>query len=414
MSSPRHTLTVVEGRAENQRIVDDFRKAAEARGLGFRQISYINSDKLARLDFSDLPLDLVIFRDLSENNYTEAERFIYYLRKHQTGINLNPTGARAATSDKHFQQCLFLSDPFLRKYALPTYEAKNRKNVLTYVKAGRVSFPIVLKHRFGTAGKDITLIRNASELEKIHDFNDLLIEQYIEPECDYRVFVVGGTAVSIIRKTGDKEHPEDFRSWSGGLEKSREEDPEMIETLGRIACLAAAVSGLEYAGVDIVRAAGSGKLYLLETNFAAGWLNLSTSLRSNIPDAVIDWLEERADNKDLPQAIEHYISHREEYLPEKVLNLYHGLRAGDRSLLEEAREYFKYEDSRYPYDTGTIFQKLEKVYGEDGELEKIVSDVESLPLSWAGNFIGPTVGTLEQGAILSAMYLFSLGKIKEV
>ena len=177
---PERILTVVEGRQENQKILDDFKEACENRGWGFRQLSYINSDRLARFDLDNLPLDFVIFRDLSGNNYAEAERLLYYLKKRGSIVmNGNPVGARAATSDKHFQQGLFLLDPFLKNYALPTYEAKTKPNVMSYINGKRVSFPIVLKYRYGTAGKNIILIRNESELDKIESFNNFLIEQSI-------------------------------------------------------------------------------------------------------------------------------------------------------------------------------------------------------------------------------------------
>ena len=51
------TLTVVEGRQENKKVVDDFKKAAEDRGWGFSQLDGLNSDRLARFDLSDIPLD---------------------------------------------------------------------------------------------------------------------------------------------------------------------------------------------------------------------------------------------------------------------------------------------------------------------------------------------------------------------
>ena len=102
-------LTVVEGRIKNQPIVDDFKRAAENRGWGFQHVSILNSDEIARYDFSDTPLDNVVFRELTNNNYVEAERLFFYLKKnHKIVMNANAAGARAATSDKHFQQGLFL------------------------------------------------------------------------------------------------------------------------------------------------------------------------------------------------------------------------------------------------------------------------------------------------------------------
>ena len=257
-------LTVVEGREKNQQIVDDFKKAAENRGWGFRHIDRLNSDLIARYDFADIPLDNVVFRELTHNNYVEAERLFFYLKKnHKIVMNADAAGARAATSDKHFQQGLFLLDPFLKEYALPTFEAKSKANVMSYINGGRVHFPILLKYRYGTAGRNIILIKNEADLDKVKNFNGLLIEQYVEPECDWRVFVIGGTPVGIMRKQGDLNHPENFEAWSGGRKKNLETDPDTIEILSKIACRAADVSKLEYTGVDILRDAKTKYYFVL-------------------------------------------------------------------------------------------------------------------------------------------------------
>lgn len=422
--TPSRVLTVVEGRLENQKVVDDFKEAAERRGWGFANLSSINSDKLARFDLSDFPLDYVVFRSLSGNNYAESERLLEWLKQNgKIVINGSATGARAATSDKHFQQGLFLLDPFLKKYALPTFEAKRRSNVMSYINGERVHFPIVLKYRYGTAGKGITLVKNEAELAQIQNFNNLLIEQYIEAECDWRVFVIGGTAVGIMRKTGDLSHPENFIAWSAGRHKSLEEDQPTIEELSRIACRTAAVSGLEYTGVDIIRDAKTKHLHLLESNFAAGWMNFIPVTKINIPDLVLDWLEDRAEIQHQPirTSVQSYIEKRQKYLPQKAAKIYDAIIVGKRGIAREIEPYFIGTRNNYLYDTGTIFHKLSKAYQSLTETDanpakfwSLIQEIESMPLSWAGNFIGPEVGTLEEGALLSALYLFILGKLEKV
>ncbi|MBR5647541.1 hypothetical protein IKW73_01170 [Candidatus Saccharibacteria bacterium] len=418
-------LTVVEGRIKNQPIVDDFKRAAENRGWGFQHVSILNSDEIARYDFSDTPLDNVVFRELTNNNYVEAERLFFYLKKnHKIVMNADAAGARAATSDKHFQQGLFLLDPFLKKHALPTFEAKHKLNVMSYIKGDRVHFPILLKYRYGTAGRDIILIKNEAELDKVKSFKGFLIEQYIEAECDWRVFVIGGTPVGIMRKIGDTDHPDNFVAWSGGREKFLEEDQDMIEILGKIACRAAAVSRLEYTGVDILKEKGTGKLYLLETNYAAGWLNFTSATNINIPDLVIDWFVDRAEGLSQPieKAVKTYIEHRKKYLSRETSAAYDAILKGEKGITEKIAHLFKDEDSKYLYDTGTIFNKLSKAYkdlteSKDKDSKKydgLAKEIEEMPLSWTGNFIGPEAGTIEEGAILSALYLFLLGKIKKV
>jgi len=315
---PRRTLTVMEGREKNRPMVEGFARAAKQKGWGFYQLKSVNSDHIARFDFNGTSLDYVVYRELSRNNYHEAERLIYWLRQnHKVCININAAGGRVSTSDKHFQQGLFMLDPFIRQYALPTFEAKTKANVLAYVRSGRVRFPLILKPRRGTAGKGITLIRTVEDLAKIDSVKDLLIERYVEPECDWRVFVIGGTAVGIMRKIGDEDNPGDFRAWSAGRTKFLEDNPDTISTLSEIATRAAAVSRLEYAGVDIIREAKTGKYYILETNIAAGWSNHFIQVTHvDIPVLVLDWLENIDASRTRPPSISVriYVEHRLQYL----------------------------------------------------------------------------------------------------
>lgn len=420
----RHTLTVMEGREKNRQMVEDFADEAKKRGWNFCQLLKINSDQIARLDFGNIPFDFVIFRELSRNNYFETERVMEWLQKNHTiGINLNVVGKRIATSDKHFQQGLFQMDPILKQYALPTFEAKTKANVLAYVKQNRVHYPLVLKHRRGTAGNDITLIRSATDLDKIVTFSNLLIEQYIEPECDWRVFVIGGTPVGTMRKIGDKNHPEDFKKWSGGYQKYLEQDPDVLDLLGLIATRAAAISKLEYAGVDIIKEQKTGKYFILETNIAAGWPNFIPVTHINIPSLVLDWLEDVSNGRKQPieLAIRSYLKKRLQYLPERIQQDYQAILDGVPDITKRYKEVFANYPDQFLYDAGRIFCVLDHAYQDiikhpenTSKYLSLAQEIDKMPLSWAGNYIGPEVGTLHDGAILTALYLFLLHKTTEI
>ena len=414
-SSYRRTLTVMEGRDVNSYMVKGFAAAAEKKGWNFCNLKTINSDLIARFDFDDIPLDFVVFRELSRNNYHEIERVMYWLKhNNKLCINANVAGRRMSTSDKHFQQGLFLMDPFLKEYALPTYEAKYKKNVLAYVEAGRVHYPFVLKDRHGTTGKNITLINEPSDLDQIKSFGNLLIEQYIKPECDYRVFVIGGTAVGIMRKKGNPANPGDFKAWSAGRIKGMEQNPAVLAKLADIATRAAAVSRLEYAGIDIIKEARTGKLYLLETNIAAGWPNFVPVTNINIPELVVDWFEDVDDGRKLSisEAVTKYIEARKHYLPPSIQSSYDKILEGEPTAPDSYAKVFANYPNRYLYDAGNLYERLREAYHPNAKKDysSLVQEIESMPLSWAGNFIGPEVGTLHDGAILSALYLFLLHK----
>lgn len=421
---PHHTLTVMEGRAENSKITDDLATAAKAKGWDFCLLPGINSDKIARLDFSDIPLDFVIFRELSQNNYHETERVMDWLHRHRKiGVNLNVAGGRISTSDKHYQQGLFLAEPLLAQYATPTFEAKHKLNVISYIQNHRVHYPFVLKPRRGTVGRGIILIKNEADLDKVGNFGNLLIEQYIEPECDFRVFVIGGVAVGAMRKIGDPDNPADFHVWSGGFERFTEQNPTILDTLSEIATRVASVAKLEYAGIDIIREKHTGNYFVLETNIAAGWENFIPITHINIPDLVIDWFEDIDDGRHQPfaAAVTSYVEKRLKYLPTRIQESYQAILSGDPTALESYRGIFQRYPDKYLYDAGRIFKQLSEAYQDVTShpenitnYQTLLREIEAMPLSWAGNFIGPEVGTMHDGAILSALYLYLLHKTEKI
>lgn len=422
--SPDRILTVMEGRPENIRLVEGLRAAAFKKGWKFCHLKKLSSDWIARSDFDKVPLDFVIFRELTGNNYYEVERVMDWLHaNHKIGLNLNVTGGRTSTSDKHYQQGLFLLDPHLKKYALPTFEAKTKANVLSYVFNNRVHYPFVIKPRRGTTGDDITLINNEADLDKISSFKNMLIEQYIEPECDYRIFVIGGTAVGAMRKTGDFDHPGNFKLWCAGKERHAETDPTTLDILNEIATRAAAISGLEYAGIDVIKEANTGEYYILETNIAASWSTFTPITHIDIPGLAVDWIEEMSERESKPthELVSSYVEKRKDNLPSRIKQDYESILGGKKVDLDSYQKVFDLYPNKFLYDAGHIFNRLKTAYqniidhpDSINDYKTLVQEIESMPLSWAGNFIGPKVGTLYDGAILSALYLFLLHKIKEI
>lgn len=416
---PRRTLTVMEGREKNFGMVQGFAQAALKRGWGFLNLLNINSDLIARYDFDDIKMDYVIFRDLSGDNYYEIDRVLNWLKRNsKLSLNVDIAGGRVSTSDKHFQQGLFLLDPLLKKYALPTYEAKFKENIMSYIYGKRVHFPIVLKPRLGTTGTGIELIKSEEDLDENRDYSRYVLEQYVEPECDFRVFVIGGVAVGTMRKTGDPEDNSNFEAWSAGRNRHLEDDPEVLDILSEIATRAASVSRLGYTGIDIVKEKGTGKYYVLETNIAAGWLNFISITHISIPDLTLDWFEDvdSGRKKSFPAAIEQYLIQREKYLPVRIQRTLNDIASGKPNVLEPYQRIFDTYPQDHLYDAGYLFNHLSAAYNKitqnsDQKLNReklkvLIDQIEVTPFSWAGNFIGPDIGTFHDGAILSALYLY--------
>lgn len=424
------TLTVMEGREENFFLVDDFMKEAEKIGWDFLRLTRIDSDKIASGELDDVPLDYVVFRELTGNDYYEAERVMDYLRANdKVSVNADVAGGRTSTSDKHYQMGLFMLDPFLRKHILPTFMVESRNDVEKCIKLEKVHYPVVLKPRRGTLGRDIILVRNESELQNIKDYRGMVVEQYVEPECDFRVFVIGGAAVGAIRKLGDLDNPRDFKAWCSGRTRIHEKNPRVLSILSKIACKAAAVSGLEYGGMDIIRSKEDGKYYLLETNIAASWSNFVPVTGINIPELVLKWMRDRGEGKSMTkkEAAAKYYENWKKYTSLDVKKDIDLIMVGDNSILAKYDKVFSAYKDKELYKSGYLYKALKKAYMEakraprktfcdtaSQETRNLLENIEKMPFSRMGNYIGPEVLTLDEGMILTAMWFYVLSKMQKV
>lgn len=129
------------------------------------------------------------------------------------------------------------------------YYPSDDKNFLDAVEE-KLDYPIIVKNVYGSMGKEVYKADNRTELKEL--FNRLkslphLYQKAIKPlGTDIRVTVIGGKAVSAMRRTSKS----DFRSNAalGGIcEKA-----ELTDDLKEISELSAKILNLDYAGVDIL------------------------------------------------------------------------------------------------------------------------------------------------------------------
>lgn len=288
---------MVEGRSVNMPLVEDFAKTANRRGWAVKVIGGIDYRKIGENDFEDLFSDYVVYRALCPSTVSERERLKEWLRRSgKVVININEAGGVAMSADKFFQHGVMMNEATLREHILPAYLVRNKEEVRELIDEGKMRFPFIIKKVIGTTGKGIVLMRDEAALEKYADgFSDVFVEPYVEADFEWRVFVMGEKAVGVMRKEITETEEVDFRARSRGEKRSKEEDEEILRTVGDLAVAAAKALNEEYAGVDIVREKATGRYYVLESNAGAGWMNHFTEVTGvNIGDKVIDWFEEKA------------------------------------------------------------------------------------------------------------------------
>lgn len=171
--------------------------------------------------------------------------------------------------------------PSPKTYYSPSYEPKHITNAIRFL-----GFPLVVKRCHTAKGEGVSLAHDETSLvETLSSHreqskkNPVILQEFIENEFEYRVFVTGDTIATAERKrrTGEGE----FRN---NVHLGAEEeffDPSLLPDAIRAASLSAAHSlGIQIAGVDIVEN-GDGHPVLFEVNSSPGF-----TLDENVSDEI--------------------------------------------------------------------------------------------------------------------------------
>lgn len=144
---------------------------------------------------------------------------------------------------------------------------------------------LVIKPLFGSQGKGVRLIehRQAFALPQ-----DMFVEgvYYLQEKIDcgpyqhdYRVFVVRGEPVAVMRRQGD--------SWLHNVARGARCTPCDEADVAAIGVRAAQAINIDYAGVDVMRDK-HGKLWVIEVNSIPAWRGLQSITAFDIADVLVD------------------------------------------------------------------------------------------------------------------------------
>jgi tetrahydromethanopterin:alpha-L-glutamate ligase len=143
---------------------------------------------------------------------------------------------------------------------------------------------LVIKPLFGSQGKGVRLIEHTQQFALPQDmFVDGIYYLQEKIDCgvnqhDYRVFVVNGEPVAVMRRQGD--------GWLHNVARGARCTVSDEADVAQIGVQAAAAIGINYAGVDIMRDK-HGKLWVIEVNSIPAWRGLQTITDLNIADILV-------------------------------------------------------------------------------------------------------------------------------
>lgn len=409
-------ITIVEGRDCNQKIVGELRDVARKMGYKAEILKSISSVNIADGNLDELFSDCVVWRcPTNAKNIYETERVISYLQ--QSGkllINANPAGGRIFSSDKFFQHGLFQLDPIVKEHTLEMHMALSRVNIDDLLKRGKLKYPFLLKPDFGTRGEGIIMVKDEKDLNEIKSFKSLSTEPWVKSTYDWRVFVMGGVALGAMKKQGDMTDASNFMSRASGKKRWNEDDVDVMEEIGKLAVRVAALSGLEYAGVDLIRDDETGKFIILETNIAAGWQNgFEDATGVSVPAENVNWFSDRALLFEGPvyDAVKTYTENRLKFITRKGRESYDEIVNG-KKVVERSHEIcnFDLETKEMPLvrklSSAYALMKSDDVTSEEiAKIKMLLSSIEEYEISRYGNFIGKDSGSLDDSIVATAYYL---------
>ena len=170
-------------------------------------------------------------------------------------------------------------------------EAEARRIVMREAAAGHA---LVMKPLFGSQGKGLALIGTVAG---VHHAMPALppgalayLQRFVpaasDPGFDWRVLVVGGRAVTAMRRVS--------AHWIHNVAQGAQCEPcELTPLLAELAERSAQALAMDYAGVDLIPGAGPAGIQVLEVNGVAAWRGLQRVTGFNIARAIVDDLLDR-------------------------------------------------------------------------------------------------------------------------
>jgi len=148
---------------------------------------------------------------------------------------------------------------------------------------------VVVKPLFGAEGRGILRVSDPDLAHRT--FRTLMrlsavlyLQEFIDHEgFDIRVLVLGGKVLGAMRRRS----PHDFRT--NVARQAIAESHEFTEAEARLAIRAAACTGTEIAGVDLLYDR-SGQCFVIEVNAVPGWQAFSRTTGIDVAACLLEWL----------------------------------------------------------------------------------------------------------------------------
>jgi RimK family alpha-L-glutamate ligase len=283
---------------------------AEKRGIDFELVNVPNLTRM-RERIESLG-EAVIWR--SSNLDLRIGRTVFVERLARKRVVINEViGKSPFVAHKFYQQKLV--EPLKTVLSIPTYFFKSRKRFLVALDNEVLKFPLIMKADLGARGEKVFLIRDRKEAEEINvNFRDYVFQNYIKNNGDYRVFVLGGVVLGVVKRMAKEG---EFRNnVSQGARAVDARDFPEAEELGDKALTLASLFGLQLCGVDFIQNQETGEFHFLEINTVVQWQGFQGATGVNVAVEIVEYCRMMVERKtrERSELVREYYEHFGKYM----------------------------------------------------------------------------------------------------
>lgn len=216
---------------------------------------------------------------------------------------------------KFFQQKLV--NPLRTITGIPTYQFKGLKGLTESVRKGFLEFPFVAKKNLSARGAGVYKITSIDQIVALKlDFKDYIFQNFIKNDGDFRILVLGGVALGIIKRTkGDDEFRNNISL--GGTASDMKDLPEASDLKNKAVSLASKF-GLQFCGVDFIFDQEEKIYRFMEINSVPQWQGFSAATGVDVAATVIDYVMSLAQVGTTSQVVRSYFERFEKFLPKHI------------------------------------------------------------------------------------------------
>lgn len=261
----------------------------------FEENIFFEDEKIKLSDFSGIFCDIPCYKlYLSKNDKEKSVYFKLYNELHEicrqaVELNIPIINGKFILENpfyNKFTQAQIFSNKVIK--AIPTLHLSDNK--LSKVKKALdifdIKYPLVIKQSEGGMGRSVWLASDEKKMEEIISDKrnlSLIYQPFIKNDCDFRVLVVGGKVLGIMKRVAMTGEWKNNFALGGSVEAF--EDEKMKDFSEAVA----KQMGLDYVGLDIFKVDDGYRV--IETNIFACFEGFEIAFPEiNVPEHILNCL----------------------------------------------------------------------------------------------------------------------------